>query len=169
MHQGRAAPSSSFYWRHEHLPGPDTKEYNSACVAEPNCNPEQPWLLLESSAIRLRWESVRRRKAFKPDGISSSSATSDDFVCTQVGPVFPPCSRKSLSSASFQADRREVERLAPRRRREAVLLASSHQQTEAQKAGPQIQERKGEKKGPFCLLEALGKIKVSAGANAAQS
>lgn len=43
------------------------------------------------------WESVKRRKAFKPDGISSSSATSEHFVCTQVGPVFPPCSRKLLS------------------------------------------------------------------------
>lgn len=97
----------------------------------------------------------------KPDWISSSSVTSEDFVCTQVRPVFPPCALSSLRRASFQADRHESEHLALSRRKDAVLLISSHQQTEAQSANPQIQKKK--------LLEALGKIKVTTGANAAQT
>lgn len=102
----------------------------------------------------------------KAEWISSSSVTSEDFVCTQVRPVFPPCPLNALRRASFQADRHEPKHLALSRRKDAVLLISSHQQTEAQSADPQIQKKK---KGPFCLLEALGKIKVTTGANAAQS
>lgn len=103
----------------------------------------------------LSCEWVRKRKVLKAEWISSSSVTSEDFVCTQVRPVFPPCPLNALRRASFQADRHEPKHLALSRRKDAVLLISSHQQTEAQSADPQIQK----KKALFVCWKLLGRLK----------
>lgn len=95
------------------------------------------WFLLYPS-----WESIRKRKVLKPDWISSSSVTSEGFVCTRVRPVFPPCSVIDLLHwASFQADRRALEHLALRRRKDTVVFISARQQMEAQCIDPQIQKK----------------------------
>lgn len=70
-------------------------------------------------------------------------------------PLFPPCSLNSLRQASFQAARHEPERLGLSRRKDAVLLISSHQQTEAQSMDPQIQK----KKALFVYWKLLGRLK----------
>lgn len=88
--------------------------------------------------------SVRKRRALKVDW---------QFICDfrGLGPVLPPCSPNSLHRGSFQADRRELERLALSRRKDTVLLISSHQQMEAQSADP--------KKAPFVCWKLLGRLK----------
>lgn len=100
----------------------------------------------------------------KPDWISSSSVTTEDFVCTQVGPVFSPCSLNSRRRASFQADRREPENLMPSRRKDAVLLIS----LSSTKGGTKRRSTDPEKKALFVCWKLLGRL-VTVGANAAQS